>query len=167
MRNATGAGARYRGRVAIEVVFETHSTTEDNEAGRATGWLPGRLSPQGRDQAAQLGRRRRDDGITAVFCSDLARTAETAVTAFAGVPIPVHYDWRLRECDYGQRNGMPAAELHASRRRLDCPHPRRPRSSQQPAPVIAARAAAAGCAGRGVSQPPSVRWAARWPGRTW
>ena len=84
------------------MVFETHSTTEDNEAGRATGWLPGRLSPQGRDQAAQLGRRRHRDGITAVFCSDLARAAETAVTAFAGAPIPVLYDWRLRECDYGQ-----------------------------------------------------------------
>jgi broad specificity phosphatase PhoE len=26
----------------IEIVFETHSATEDNEAGRATGWLPGR-----------------------------------------------------------------------------------------------------------------------------
>jgi hypothetical protein len=25
----------------IELVYETHSTTEDNEAGRATGWLPG------------------------------------------------------------------------------------------------------------------------------
>jgi hypothetical protein len=25
--------------VAIELVFETHSTTEDNEQGRATGWL--------------------------------------------------------------------------------------------------------------------------------
>ena len=89
------------------MVLETHSTTEDNEAGRPTGWLPGRLSPRGRDQAAQFGRRRRDDGITAVFCSDLARAAETAVTAFAGAPIPVPYDWRLRECDYGQRNGMP------------------------------------------------------------
>ena len=32
--------------MAIELVFETHSITEDNELGRATGWLPGRLSPQ-------------------------------------------------------------------------------------------------------------------------
>jgi hypothetical protein len=39
----------------IEIVFETHSTTEDNEAGRATGWLPGRLSPRGRAEAAELG----------------------------------------------------------------------------------------------------------------
>jgi 2,3-bisphosphoglycerate-dependent phosphoglycerate mutase len=59
--------------VGIEIVFETHSTTEDNEAGRATGWLPGRLSEQGRAQARELGRRRAGDGIAAVFCSDLRR----------------------------------------------------------------------------------------------
>jgi 2,3-bisphosphoglycerate-dependent phosphoglycerate mutase len=33
-------------------------------------------------------------------------------------------DWRLRECDYGSRNGMPAAELHAGRAaHLDVPYP--------------------------------------------
>jgi 2,3-bisphosphoglycerate-dependent phosphoglycerate mutase len=36
----------------------------------------------------------------------------------------VLYDWRLRECDYGQRNGMSAAELHVSRHEfLDRPYP--------------------------------------------
>jgi 2,3-bisphosphoglycerate-dependent phosphoglycerate mutase len=110
--------------VAIELVFETHSTTEDNEQGRATGWLPGRLSQQGWVQAHQLGQRRTSDGLTAVFSSDLARAAETATAAFGGSAIPVLYDWRLRECDYGQRNGMPVAELHAGRREhLDSPYP--------------------------------------------
>ena len=47
--------------MAIELVFETHSTTVDNEEGRATGWQPGRLSEQGRAQARQLGQRRRRD----------------------------------------------------------------------------------------------------------
>jgi 2,3-bisphosphoglycerate-dependent phosphoglycerate mutase len=110
--------------VAIELVFETHSTTVDNEQGRATGWLPGQLSEQGRAQARQLGRRRTADGITAVFSSDLTRAVETASVAFGASPIPVLYDWRLRECDYGHRNGMPAAELHVSRREyLDRPYP--------------------------------------------
>ena len=110
--------------MAIELVFETHSTTEDNEQGRATGWRPGRLSAQGRVQAQDLGRRRRDDGIAAVFSSDLARAAETASVAFGASAIPVLYDWRLRVCDYGQRNGMPVAELHLGRRQhLDEPYP--------------------------------------------
>jgi 2,3-bisphosphoglycerate-dependent phosphoglycerate mutase len=110
--------------VAIEVVFETHSTTVDNEEGRATGWLPGQLSGRGRAQARELGRRRVTDGITAVFTSDLARATETASVAFGGSALPVLHDWRLRECDYGRRNGMPAAELHAGRREhLDQPYP--------------------------------------------
>ena len=110
--------------MAIELVFETHCTTVDNEQGRATGWLPGRLSEQGRPQARQLGRRRGGDRINAIFSSDLARAAETASVAFAGTMIPVLHDWRLRECDYGQRNGMPVTALHAGRREhLDQPYP--------------------------------------------
>lgn len=108
----------------MQIVFETHSTTEDNERGAATGWLPGRLSSTGRQQAAALGARRRDDGVDAAFTSDLSRAVETATIAFAGTAVPVLHDWRLRECDYGARNGMPTAELHGHRgRHLDEPYP--------------------------------------------
>jgi alpha-ribazole phosphatase/probable phosphoglycerate mutase len=110
--------------MAIDLVFETHCTTVDNEEGRATGWLPGRLSARGRAEAGELGRRRSGDGLAAVFCSDLARAAETAEIAFGGAGPPVLYDWRLRECDYGRRNGMPVDELHRGRREhLDRPYP--------------------------------------------
>jgi 2,3-bisphosphoglycerate-dependent phosphoglycerate mutase len=113
------------GRVeTVELVFETHSTSEDNERGIATGWLGGRLSAEGRVQAAELGRRRRDDGISVVFASDLNRAVETTQIAFDGSGIPVFLDWRLRECDYGAMNGMPSRELEAERpRRLDDPFP--------------------------------------------
>ncbi|HEY6277240.1 MAG TPA: histidine phosphatase family protein [Streptosporangiaceae bacterium] len=110
--------------MAIEVVFETHSTSEDNERGRATGWLPGRLSAAGREQARALGQRRRDDGIAAVFTSDLGRAVETVAIAFAGAATPVLHDWRLRECDYGERNGAAADWLHTTREQyLDIPYP--------------------------------------------
>ena len=110
--------------MTTEVVFETHSITVDNEQGRATGWLPGQLSAQGQALARQLGQRREDDRITAVFSSDLARAAQTASIAFEKTAIPVLHDWRLRECDYGSRNGMPASELHADRiEHLDQPYP--------------------------------------------
>src|SRR5262249_37504016 len=107
-----------------QIVFETHSTTEDNECGIATGWRQGRLSDTGREQARQLGNRRRDDGIQAVFASDLYRAVETAAIALGQTDIPILYDWRLRECDYGTCNGLPVAEVHADRsRRLDDPYP--------------------------------------------
>lgn len=101
--------------MSIEIVFETHALSKDNERGVATGWLPGRLSERGRAHAADMGRRRRDDGIAAVFASDLRRAAETAEIAFGDTGIPIMYDWRLRECDFGTRNGSPAAEVKVDR----------------------------------------------------
>jgi broad specificity phosphatase PhoE len=110
--------------VAIELVYETHAITEDNEAGIATGWLPGRLSARGRETAVELGRRRRDDGIHSIFVSDLARAVETVRIAFDGSGIPVLKDARLRECNYGRLNGMPVELLDAERvSHLDEPWP--------------------------------------------
>jgi broad specificity phosphatase PhoE len=97
--------------MAVEIVYETHSITTDNEAGIATGWLPGRLSDTGREVARELGKRRIDDGITVVFSSDLARAVETAEIAFAGTDVPIRQDPRLRECNYGALNGMPLSQL--------------------------------------------------------
>ncbi|MFD5059471.1 histidine phosphatase family protein [Streptomyces sp. NPDC058394] len=110
--------------MSIEIVYETHATTADNESGIATGWLPGTLSATGRLQARELGRRRRDDGIAAVFTSDLDRAVETAQIAFADTPLPIHQDPRLRECNYGELNGRPVTLVEAQRaRHIDEPFP--------------------------------------------
>ena len=110
--------------MAVDIIFETHSTSEDNERGIATGWLPGALSVRGREQARELGARRRCDPIAAVFTSDLRRAVETAQLAFAGSTIRISTDWRLRECNYGRLNGMPVARLEMERsRRIDTPFP--------------------------------------------
>ncbi|MDH6139361.1 MULTISPECIES: histidine phosphatase family protein [Kitasatospora] len=110
--------------MAVEIVYETHSTTIDNEAGIATGWLPGRLSTLGRRQAAELGERRRVGGFAAVFTSDLDRAVETARIAFPDGRPPLHQDIRLRECNYGDLNGTPVAGIAAQRaRHIDEPFP--------------------------------------------
>jgi broad specificity phosphatase PhoE len=111
--------------VAVELVYETHSTSVDNERGIATGWFDGDLSARGREQALELGRRRRCDGISAVYASDLGRAVETAEIAFGGTDFPVRYDPRLRECDYGELNGVPFDDVAAVRHRhIDVPFPR-------------------------------------------
>jgi broad specificity phosphatase PhoE len=108
----------------IEIVYETHSMTTDNEQGIATGWLPGRLSEAGRGHARALGERRRNDGLAAVFASDLTRAVETAEIAFAGSGLEVRLDTRLRECNYGELNGRPVAEIDVERlHRIDEPFP--------------------------------------------
>ncbi|MGI5152422.1 histidine phosphatase family protein [Plantactinospora sp. CA-294935] len=110
--------------MAVDIVYETHAMTTDNEAGLATGWQPGQLSEYGRRGARELGERRRDDGLRVVFCSDLARAVETVEIAFPFRKLPVHQDTRLRECDYGDLTGRPVAELAPLRvRHLDEPFP--------------------------------------------
>jgi broad specificity phosphatase PhoE len=108
----------------LEIVYETHSMTTDNEQGIATGWLPGRLSEAGRGHARALGERRRNDGFAAVFASDLTRAVETAEIAFAGSGLEVRLDPRLRECNYGELNGRPVSEIDVERlHRIDGPFP--------------------------------------------
>ena len=101
--------------MSIELIFETHAITTDNENGIATGWLPGTLSKRGRETATDLGRRRRRDAIAAVHVSDLKRAIDTARIAFEDSDVPMFPDARLRECNYGNLNGMPKARLDAER----------------------------------------------------
>lgn len=111
-------------RMAVEIVYETHAISEDNELGIATGWLPGRLSDAGREQALELGKRRRDGGFAVVFTSDLGRAVETAQIAFGDSATAIVQDPRLRECNYGDLNGMPRTRLDAERaHRIDEPFP--------------------------------------------
>src|SRR5512143_1675868 len=110
--------------MAVELVYETHAITTDNEAGIATGWLPGRLSKAGRESAAALGSRRRSDGIAVAYVSDLQRAVETARVAFAGDSLRIIREPRLRECNYGRLDGMPRARLDVERaRHIDDPWP--------------------------------------------
>jgi broad specificity phosphatase PhoE len=112
------------GRGRIEIVYETHSISVDNERGFATGWLDGELSERGRELALELGARRRDDGVAVVYSSDLGRAVETAEIAFGDSGIPVRHDPRLRECNYGELNGAPVARLEPEvRNRIDTPYP--------------------------------------------
>jgi 2,3-bisphosphoglycerate-dependent phosphoglycerate mutase len=110
--------------MATTIVFETHALSVDNEHGIASGWAHSRLSKSGRRLAEELGERRRNDGIAAVFSSDLQRAAETAAIAFPSGTPPVLLDWRLRECDFGERNGA-SADVHVRDRAryVDEPYP--------------------------------------------
>lgn len=101
------------------LIYETHATTLDNEQGIATGWLPGELSAAGRLEAKELGARRQ--GVDVVFSSDLPRAVQTV--ELAGLAVPHFIDWRLRECNYGELNGAPRAELEPRQARVDVPFP--------------------------------------------
>jgi broad specificity phosphatase PhoE len=101
----------------VAIVFETHATSLDNEAGLASGWFDVDLSAVGEEQARQLGARRRADDLSAVFCSDLTRSVRTAEIAFAERALRIVPDARLRECDYGAMTRHAVSEIEQRRER--------------------------------------------------
>ena len=108
----------------LQIVFETHSWSTDNDAGIATGWKHGQLSERGKVLAKELGDRRRNNSLDAIFVSDLGRAVETAVIAFSNVRIPIYFDSRLRECNHGDWNGTPIDTLTGKRRQfISSPYP--------------------------------------------
>jgi broad specificity phosphatase PhoE len=98
----------------VRLIYETHSTSTDNERGVASGHSDPDLSPLGEQQAAELGKRRYRTDLVAVYCSDLLRARRTAEIAFGGSGVPIFVDARLRECDFGDLNAHPADEVHAA-----------------------------------------------------
>jgi broad specificity phosphatase PhoE len=91
----------------VSITYYVHGTTTDNEQGLATGWLPGKLSSLGKQQAEELGQLIVDKEYDAIFTSDLARAIETAHIAFNGHDILT--DERLREVNYGKWTSQPEA----------------------------------------------------------
>ena len=94
----------------VAIIFESHSTTKDNEAGTAAGWYDVELSDLGINQARQMGERYAGRPFDAIFCSDLQRSYKTAQLAF-GDKFPIITDARLRECNYGDLNRAPKKDI--------------------------------------------------------
>lgn len=105
------------------IIFESHSTTFDNEKHISSGHNNVDLSPLGIRQAKELGERYKNDHFDAIFCSDLQRSYKTAEIAF-GNRYPIIKDKRLRECDYGDLTRHPAEEVDAEKpKRISIPFP--------------------------------------------
>lgn len=99
----------------LTLLFETHATSVDNEAGLASGWYDAPLSQRGEQQARELGMRHSTEDFAAVCSSDLIRAVRTAEIAFADRSLPIVRDRRLRECDYGTLTRHPSSEIESRR----------------------------------------------------
>jgi len=91
----------------LKITYFVHGTTTDNEHGLATGWLPGKLSELGKEQAIKLGQLVADRKFDAMFCSDLKRAVDSTRLGF-GDKYQIIKDQRLREANYGDFNGQSA-----------------------------------------------------------
>lgn len=109
--------------MAVEIIFEAHGTTYDNEAHLSSGHFDVELSPLGIEQSKEMGERYKDDHFDAIFCSDLQRSYKSGELAFSN-KFPIIKDARLRECDYGELTQHPSAEVDGEKvKRISVPFP--------------------------------------------
>ena len=109
--------------VMIEIIFEPHGTTIDNEAHRSSGHFDVELSELGKKQAQEMGKRYENDHFDTIFCSDLQRAYKSAEIAF-DKKFPIIKDARLRECDYGDFTRNPSEQVEADKaNRIKIPFP--------------------------------------------
>ncbi|MFZ2310855.1 MAG: histidine phosphatase family protein [Patescibacteria group bacterium] len=108
----------------VEIIFESHSTSLDNENHLSSGWNDIELSDLGNRQSVELGERYKNENFDAIFCSDLKRSYNTAEIAFANRDFKIIKDARLRECNYGDLTQHPSSEVDAEKpKRISEPFP--------------------------------------------
>ncbi|HEY5907738.1 MAG TPA: histidine phosphatase family protein [Vicinamibacteria bacterium] len=99
--------------MATRLLLVRHGATQLTAENRFSGAVGVDLSEEGRRQAQRLGERLADDPISAVYCSPLSRTVETAdIVAKPHGMTPVHRDG-LREISHGRWEGLTRDEVEA------------------------------------------------------
>lgn len=98
----------------VDIIFEAHNTTFDNETHKSSGHFDVALSPLGEQQSKEMGKRYKNDHFDVIFTSDLQRAVKSAEIGF-GDKFPVIKDARLRECDYGDFTQHPSDEVEAQK----------------------------------------------------
>lgn len=91
--------------MSVKITYFVHGTTLDNLSHKSTGWNQGVLSEKGIEQSIALKNQVDINQFDLVFSSDLQRAIDSAKYTFEGVK-EVIIDERLRECNYGDYNGM-------------------------------------------------------------
>ncbi|MBN2566906.1 histidine phosphatase family protein [Candidatus Woesearchaeota archaeon] len=106
----------------MRVILVRHAESKDNRLGLLAGSKESGLTQLGKDQAARLGMRLKDERIGICYMSDLPRAKETAEAIVAHHPAAeVHADQRLREQRLGIFEGRPWEEYQETERRSGLP----------------------------------------------
>ncbi len=93
------------------IYFVRHGQTDDNANGnRLTGWSTTPLNEKGIAQAKLTAKNLKDVHFDICFCSPLRRTKQTLEEIIKfHKDLPVIFDDRLKERDYGEITGQPAS----------------------------------------------------------
>ena len=100
---------------ATHVLLIRHGQSEGNAERRFGGHTATPLSPRGRKQAHATAQALKDDSLTAIYSSDLARAVETAQPLAALTGLPINSTDAFRERSVGVMEGLTfedAAQRH-------------------------------------------------------
>lgn len=129
------------------LILLRHGQSQWNLENLFTGWTDVELSPKGREEAAEAGRKIAESGILPRYCftSYLKRaihTLDIALDTMNRVYLPVVKDWHLNERHYGALQGLNKAQtaakygdeqVHIWRRSYDvCPPALEPGDDRSP-----------------------------------
>ncbi len=92
--------------MSIKITYFVHGTTTDNENNVSSGWKDVELSERGVRQSEELLAKISEQKFDSIFCSDLKRAIDSAHITWGESGMPIMKDERLRECNYGDYNGM-------------------------------------------------------------
>jgi broad specificity phosphatase PhoE len=98
---------------ATRIYMVRHGATKLSAEDRFAGAVDVELSEEGKFQAAQLAERLADDSITAVYCSPMTRTIQTAAILAAPHNLSLTQREGLREINHGHWEGMRRADVEA------------------------------------------------------
>lgn len=90
-----------------------HGATQLSAEDRFAGAVDVELSEEGKFQAGRLAERLADDQITAVYCSPMTRTIQTASILAGPHHLPLLQRDGLREINHGHWEGMRRADVEA------------------------------------------------------
>ena len=91
--------------------FFRHGETNWNAQGRIQGSTDIPLNDKGREQARALAENIAKLKVEAIWTSDLMRAKETGEIVASALGIPMREDRRLRECHYGEAEGMHSEDI--------------------------------------------------------
>jgi 2,3-bisphosphoglycerate-dependent phosphoglycerate mutase len=101
--------------LSTHVLLIRHGQSEGNAERRFGGHTATPLSPRGRRQAQATARALKDEELTAIYSSDLARAVETAQPLANAIGLPVNSTTAFRERSVGVMEGLTfenAAQQH-------------------------------------------------------
>jgi broad specificity phosphatase PhoE len=94
-----------------DFILVRHGETVWSSQRRYAGATDVALNDTGRDQARRLASWVANAGVSAVWCSPLARARETAKIAISETRLSLHVDSRLAEVHFGEGEGLTSEQM--------------------------------------------------------